>query len=85
MRTDKELLEFLLKEFTKIFNKHYVYGLCDCVRLLSASKEEKTRLIHILDLNPTEYYENCCYGYYFIPRAIEPRQEYLKQLIEKYK
>jgi hypothetical protein len=85
MRTDKELLELLLEEFPVKFSTNYVYGLCDCVRLLFASKEEKTRLLDILDLNRTKYYEYCLYGYYFPPNAIEPRQKYLKQLIEKYK
>ena len=85
MRTDKELLELLLKEFPNKFKILGVNGLCYCIDLLNLKETEKIRLFEILDLNKTEYFLLNVFGFYFPPRQTTIRQKYLKQLIEKYK
>jgi hypothetical protein len=89
MRSDKELLELVLKEFPEMFKTNQVNCLCYCVNVLLfdmvITYEEERRLKYIFAQNITDYYINQDTGYYFPKGEIEPRQEYLKQLIEKYK
>lgn len=87
MRTDKELLELVLEKLEPEMLKHpWKVGLCYVISHLSQIKiidfDEYERIEEIIYDNPTERF---LYDIYFFPPGeIEPRKEYLKQLIKKY-
>jgi hypothetical protein len=86
MRSNKELLELVLQNLGEKMTEWRVCGLCAVVSIMKEDKiinpSEEHRLYDIIDNNPTEYYGLS--KYYFPPREVEPRIEYLKQLIKKY-
>ena len=85
-RTDKELLELVLEDLWYKMATWDCCGICAVISqmeiLYFIDDSEECRLYHIIDENPTEYKRNSLF--YFPPREVEPRIEYLKKLIEKY-
>lgn len=88
MRTDKELLELVLQNLGEKMYNWNCGGICGVVSIMESHKIinyiEESRLYSIIDENPTNTYLNTNSSYYFTPKEVEPRIEYLKQLIKKY-
>ncbi len=85
MRTDKELLELLLENIEQGIKSGWS-GMCGVIIMLTMqsvmSVNESERLNSIILANPTKMYKKS--SWFFEPYQIEPRKEYLKQLIAKY-
>lgn len=87
-RTDKELLELVLEDLGEKMTMWRCSGICAVVSIMESNNiinsREEFRLYDIIDENPTNIYINSISMYYFPLGEIEPRIEYLKQLIKKY-